>query len=378
MSKRVLVVGAGLTGATIARTLADAGMEVEVVEKRDRIGGNCADYLHESGCYVCHSGPHYFRTDSERIWQWANRFASFYPYEARIMSWVEGRYEHWPMNWEYINRLRGTWDLFIPPHNNEYLNDWKPRNFEEACLEKMPEEAYLACVKFYTEKQWGVPAVSLDATLAARVEVRTDGDTRLKRSKWQGIPRGGYSVWITKMLEGIDVKLGVECLSGCGLRYRFHDHPIVYTGPIDALFDHDMGKLKYRGQRRQTVYYAPARCGILPCGQVNIPKSSNKAVRLVEWRHFAEHPGDVKGTVLTEEVPYTPDDPDGYEYPFPSKSERELYLQYKKRADAIPGLVVAGRLGTFKYLDMDQSISHGLKVAEQVLTMCGCENARNL
>lgn len=370
-TKRVLIVGAGLTGATIARTLADAGVSVEVVEKRDRVGGNCADYLHEAGCYVNFYGPHYFRTNDVRIWEWANRFADFYPYEARLKTWVDGKYEDWPIQEEYVlrvtNQLRGGSRDWCP-----FYNDAEGViNFEDMCLTKMPYAVYQKVVEPYTRKQWGCDPKTLDAALAARVEVRTDGDTRLKKCKYQGLPRGGYTAWITKMLEGIKVHTGVDWMTPGQPVATFSligDMTLVYTGPIDALFGYDLGRLKYRGQRRQTEWFnGLVSPFIFPAMQINTPTSNDRKIRVIEWKHAAEHPDKVKGTVLTEELPYTPEDPEHYEYPFPDRINRDLAAQYLDRAAAIPGLVCAGRLGTYRYFDMDQAIAHGLTVANKIL-----------
>ena len=199
-----LVVGSGLTGATIARTLADAGRDVLVLERRQHVGGNLHDLTHPSGIRIHAYGPHYFRTSSDSIWRFVERFAEFYRFEAVLMSEVDGRLEHWPIQEEYIRRAVGP--------------DWRPGhqgpagNFEEASLAMMPRPVYEKFVKFYTAKQWGVAPDTLAAALAGRFDVRRDGDLRLKTSRHQGIPRGGYSRLMRRMLEGIRVVIGVDYL----------------------------------------------------------------------------------------------------------------------------------------------------------------------
>jgi UDP-galactopyranose mutase len=234
-----LVVGSGLTGATIARTLVDHGHDVVVVERRSHLGGNVHDHFHESGIRIHTYGPHYFRTSADAIWNFVGRFAEFYPFEAVLMSEVDGRLEHWPIQDEYIMRRVGA--------------DWRPAhsgsaaNFEEASLAMMPSLVYEKFVKGYTAKQWGVDPCHLAAGLAGRFDVRRDGETRLKASRYQGIPRGGYGVFMQRMLDGIRVLTAVDYLRN---RDQFQARrEIFFTGPIDEYFDFDLGRLAYRGQR---------------------------------------------------------------------------------------------------------------------------------
>ena len=194
-----LLVGSGLTGAVIARTLADAGREVLVLERRSYVGGNVHDHVHPCGVRIHTYGPHYFRTHRDDIWEFVTRFAEFYRYEACLKTLVDGRHENWPIAASYIRRTLGeTWS---PDFEGE------PRNFEEACLSMMPRLIYEKFVKGYTEKQWGVPASALSPGLAGRFDVRLDDDPRLKRHKHQGLPLCGYAGLMRNMLAGVPVML---------------------------------------------------------------------------------------------------------------------------------------------------------------------------
>jgi UDP-galactopyranose mutase len=353
-----LVVGAGLTGATIARTLVDAGRDVLVVERRPHIGGNLYDFTHHSGIRIHAHGPHYFRTSSDAIWAYVRRFAEFYRFEAVLMSQVDGRLEHWPIQEEYIRRAIGA--CWNPAHRGP------AGNFEEASLAMMPQPVYEKFVKFYTAKQWGVPPHTLAAGLAGRFDVRADGDVRLKTSRHQGIPRGGYNLFMRRMLDAIPVVTGVDYLRQRG---RFTARiTTFFTGPIDEYFGFDLGRLAYRGQCRSHAYL-PDTSWHHPVGQVNHPAPDVAAIRTLEWKHMMEPElrDRLPGTVITTETPYTPADPRRCEYPFPDAANQHLYRRYRERADALPGLVMCGRLGEYRYYDMDQAIGRALTLAKRAL-----------
>jgi UDP-galactopyranose mutase len=354
-----LIVGAGLTGAVIARTLADAGRRVLVLDRRSHPGGNVHDHGHASGVRIHTYGPHYFRTNDDRLWSFVNRFSSFYKYEPVLKSWVDGKFENWPIAASYIRQTIGEhWE---PGFKGT------PANFEEASLAMMPRPIYEKFVKGYSEKQWGVPATQLMSGLARRFDVRADDEPRLMRHKYQGLPEKGYAEWMQRLLQGIPVFLGCDFL-------RHHDEflpaaSVVFTGPIDEYFGYDLGRLQYRGQRREHEYL-PNTDFALPCGQVNNPSPANGPhIRTLEWKHMLP-PADaarIQGTVLTRETTITPTDPDHFEYPFPDEANARLYRLYRERASQIPNLLICGRLGEYCYYDMDQAIARAQLLAQSLL-----------
>jgi len=356
---KFLVVGSGLTGAVIARALVDAGREVLVLERRSHLGGNVHDHFHPSGIRVHTYGPHYFRTNDESLWRFVNRFGRFYKYEAALASWVDGRYENWPVSAGYIRRVLG------PKWEPEFQG--APSNFEEACLSMMPGLVYEKFVKGYNEKQWGVPARALSATLAKRFDVREDGEPRLSRHQYQGIPEDGYAEFMRRLLEGIPVLLNCDYLSRRG---QFKDpQVVVFTGAIDEYFGFDLGRLKYRGQQRHHEYLPDVEFA-QPRGQVNNPDPANGPhIRTLEWKHMMppEYARRIAGTVLTREITVTPDDPDDFEYPFPDDANARLCQAYRERAKTIPNLLVCGRLGEYRYYDMDQAIARAFVLAKRLL-----------
>jgi len=354
-----LIVGSGLTGTVIARSLTEQRRSVLVLDRRSHCGGNVHDHLHASGIRVHTYGPHYFRTDSESLWRFVNRFTSFYKYEPALQTWVDGQYENWPITASYLKRAVGdTWE---PAFKGE------PSNFEEASLAMMPEVIYRKFVKGYSEKQWGVPAASLSASLAKRFDVRQDNETRLMRKKFQGIPVDGYATMMKNMLAGIPLKLNCDYLKHCGeFPYR---RMLIFTGPIDEFFDFEFGRLKYRGQTR-TDRWIPDVEFAQPCGQVNNPDPDNGPhIRTLEWKHMmpADEARAIQGTLLTQEVSMTPAEPDRFEYPFPDAQNAQLYERYRLRAESRSDLLICGRLGEYRYYDMDQAIARALKLAEEIL-----------
>lgn len=362
MKTDYVIVGSGLTGAVIARRLVDAGREVIMLDRRAHVGGNVHDHVHPCGIRIHTYGPHYFRTTSDEIWTFANRFAEFYPYEAKLKSFVDGENENWPIAASYIRRVVG--EKWEPEFRGT------PSNFEEASLAMMPRLVYEKFVKGYTEKQWGVPARTLSASLARRFDVREDDEPRLMRHKYQGLPVAGYSALMRNMLEGIPVVIDCDYL-----RHReafAAGKLLVFTGPIDEFFGFDMGRLKYRGQQREHIY-EPGADFSQPTGQVNFPDPSVSYIRQLEWKHMMpmEYARQIRGTVLTRETTVTPSDPHAYEYPFPDEANAQLYQRYRQRADAIPHVLICGRLGEYRYYDMDQAIGRAMMLTEQILLRKG-------
>ncbi len=353
-----IIVGAGLSGSTISRQLRDDGKDVLVVERRGRIGGNIADSVAPQGIRYHLYGPHLFRTSSEEVWGFVNRFANFYDYEHIVKSRVESDLENWPVAGSYIRKVCGQ--------------DWQPelttnpRNFAEAALNMMPREIYERFVKGYTKKQWGRSAIELSADLCGRFTVHEDDDPRLTPdADYQGLPSEGYTALVRNMLQGIPVLLNCDYLEHKN-KFKARE-AVIYTGSLDEYFGFDMGRLDYRAQRRKLDYF-PETEWRLPCAQVNNP-GKGECIREIEWKHLmqADYAKKISGTLITREIPFTPHDPDRYEYPFPEAGNRELYQKYRERSKKTDGLVVCGRLGHYQYYDMDVAIEKAFQVADTLM-----------
>ena len=363
MKHSYVIVGSGLTGAVIARSLADAGESVIVLDRRPHVGGNVADATDPSGIQVHTYGPHMFRTTSDEIWQFVNRFAAFHPYRHQVKSRVDEALENWPIAASYIKRLCG--DDWKPEHNG----DAQPANFEEAALSRMPRLIYEKFVKGYSEKQWGVPARSLSAALCNRFDVRQDDNPYLHPAhKHQGIPTKGYSRMIQRMLKGIPIVTNFDYLKD---RDLFKPRKLlVFTGPIDEYFSFELGSLAYRGQHRTHTYHAEADW-LQPCAQVNEP-GEPAHIRDIEWKQLMhpDYAGRIAGTLLTRETPWSPDSPEDYEYPFPDEKNQNLYQQYRKAAKQEQGVLICGRLGEYRYYDMDHAIGRAITLTKNILSGC--------
>ena len=352
-----VVVGAGLTGATIARMLHDAGCDVLLLEARDCVGGNVVDAVHPCGIRQNLHGPHYFRTSSERIRDYALRFAEFYPFAATLMTQVADEVFAWPLHRAIFDRFAQD---HVPPHAAAAAN------FETAMLALVPPAIYELFIRGYSQKQWGVDPATLDADLAKRIEVRDDGDLRLSKASFQGLPGGGFTGWVQSMLRGIETRLSTD----------FHDvrdavrwrRKLIYTGPVDRFFDHCFGKLPYRAQHRVDLFI-PGTRSVYPCGQTNLPAVHEGGhVRTVEWRHMlAPGEGPETGTLLTLEFPVDAADWRQAEYPLPTRAAREHYDCYAARTAEHPDVLFCGRLGEYRYLDMDQAIGRAMLHADRLL-----------
>ena len=361
MKYSYVIVGSGLTGAVIARLLVDAGETVLVVERRSRLGGNVADAHHPSGIRLHLYGPHVFRTSSAAIWKFVSHFSAFHSYRHQIKSLVEGHLENWPIAASCIRRLCG--EGWKPARKG----NGPPDNFEEAALAQMPRLVYDKFVKGYTEKQWGVPARSLSADLCKRFDIRADDNPFLHpRHQHQGIPTEGYSRMVERILEGVPVVLNCDYLENRDLFKPWK--LLVFTGPIDEYFRFELGKLAYRGQRRVHAYHADVEW-LQPCAQVNEP-GALPHIRDIEWKHLmhSDYADRIRGSVMTRETPWSPTHPDGYEYPLLDVANQHLYHSYRTMAAAEPGVLICGRLGEYRYYDMDHAIGRAMTVARGVLT----------
>lgn len=360
---KYLVVGAGLFGAVFAHEAAKRGHEVKVIEKRDHIAGNI--YTKEiNGIQVHQYGAHIFHTSNENVWNYVNQFAKFNRYTNSPVANYNGEIYNLPFNMNTFNKL---WGVVTPDEaqakideQRAVLNGKTPENLEEQAISLIGTDIYEKLIKGYTEKQWGRKATDLPAFIIRRLPVRLTYDNNYFNDDYQGIPVGGYTQIVEKMLahELISVETNVDFFAKKDEYMAEYDR-IVFTGMIDEFFNYELGELEYRSLRFESEeldvdnYQGNA--------VVNYTDAKTPFTRIIEHKHFEFGKGDKNKTVITREYPQDWQRGDEPYYPVNDDKNNRLYKQYtqlaKQKADKI---IFGGRLGQYRYYDMDQVIAAAL------------------
>ena len=360
-----LIVGAGLFGATFAQKAREAGKTVLVIDKRAHVGGNI--YTEDiAGIQVHKYGAHIFHTNDHRVWEYVNRFAAFNRYTNSPMANYHGELYSLPFNMLTFNKM---WGVVTPDEAKAKIEEQRresgicePQNLEEQAISLVGKDIYEKLVKGYTEKQWGRPCHALPAFIIKRLPVRFTYDNNYFNALYQGIPTDGYTAMVEKMLEGIEVRLGVDYLENRDT-YSKIAAKTVYTGAIDAYFDYCFGALNYRSIRFETEvldtdnYQGNA--------VINYTDAETPYTRIIEHKHFVF--GTQKGTVISREYSqeWTPEI-EPY-YPVNNEANNALYEKYKALAEKEEKVIFGGRLGQYRYYDMDAVILSALDTAEREL-----------
>ena len=361
-----LIVGAGLFGAVFAQKAKEAGKTCLVIDKRDHIAGNIYTENVE-GINVHRYGAHIFHTNNKEVWEYVNRFAEFNRYTNCPVANYKGELYNLPFNMNTFNRM---WGVVTPAEAAAKIEEQRaahytaePKNLEEQAISLVGTDIYEKLIKGYTEKQWGRPCDQLPAFIIKRLPVRLIYDNNYFNDKYQGIPVGGYTALVEKLLDGIEVRLGVDYLAD---RENLSTlaKTVVYTGPIDAYFGYKLGALEYRSVRFETeVLDMPNYQGN---AVVNYTDAETPYTRIIEHKHFEF--GTQPKTVISREYSAEWKKGDEPYYPVNDEKNGALYAQYKALADAEPGVIFGGRLGEYKYYDMDKVIEVALDVAAKELT----------
>lgn len=350
-----LIVGAGLAGSVLAERLAaGSGKRVLLVDRRSHVGGNAYDCYDDAGILVHRYGPHIFHTNSREVFEYLGRFTAWRPYEHRVLASVDGQLVPIPINLDTINRLYGL-RLTAMELEAFFAARAEPvetiRTSEDVIVARVGRELYEKFFRNYTRKQWGLDPSELDASVTARVPIRTNRDDRYFNDTYQAMPLHGYTRMFERMLDhpNITVMLGADFREIAGeIRYR----ELIYTGPIDEFFDYRFGKLPYRSL--QFAHETHERRVFQPAPVVNYP-NEHPYTRVTEFKYLTgqEH----AKTSIVYELPCAEGDP---YYPIPRPENAELYRRYKALAEATPGVHFAGRLATYRYYNMDQVVAQAL------------------
>ena len=360
-----LIVGAGLFGAVFAREATDAGRTCLVVDKRSHIAGNVYTENVE-GINVHRYGAHIFHTNNKAVWDYVNRFATFNRYTNSPVANYKGELYNLPFNMNTFNKM---WGVVTPAQAQATIEEQRaahftpePKNLEEQAINLVGTDIYEKLVKHYTEKQWGRPCAELPAFIIKRLPVRFTYDNNYFNALYQGIPQGGYTRMVANLLDGIEVRLGVNYLADKAVLDAVAAR-VIYTGPIDAYFDYSLGALQYRSVRFETE--------TLDCPNyqgnavINYTDAQTPYTRIIEHKHFefgSTEPGTK--TVISREYSAEWQPGDEPYYPVNDEKNSALYAGYKALADAEPHVVFGGRLGEYKYYDMDKVIESALRCVE--------------
>ena len=356
-----LIVGAGFAGSVLAERLATgSGKRVLLIDKRPHVGGNAYDHYDDAGILVHKYGPHIFHTNSRDVFQYLSRFTEWRPYQHRVLASVDGQLLPIPINLDTVNRLYGlTLTAFqLGDFFASVAERRDPiRTSEDVIVNKVGRELYEKFFRNYTRKQWDLDPSELDASVTARVPVRTNRDDRYFTDTYQAMPLHGYTRLFERMLAHplIKVMLNTDYREVDGLIPRSET---IYTGPVDEYFDYRYGRLPYRSLRFRFETLNEAVHQSAPV--VNYP-NHNPYTRVTEFKYLTgqEHPK----TSLVYEYPQADGDP---YYPVPRPENGELYRRYEALASATPGVHFVGRLATYKYYNMDQVVAQALTLYARI------------
>ncbi|SFI68263.1 UDP-galactopyranose mutase [Kaistella treverensis] len=360
----VLIIGAGISGATLAERYASIGKQVLVIEKRDHIAGNCFDEYDENGILVSKYGAHLFHTNDEQVWEYVNRFSEWYPWHHRVIARVDGKTVPIPVNITTVNTLFNT-NIKSEEEMQQWLEENRTpfenaKNGEEAVLNSVGKVLYEKMFKHYTKKQWDKYPEELHASVLERIPVRHNYDDRYFSDKHQALPVGGYTQLFEKMLDhpNITVLLNTDFFD---VKDQVGDYEkLFYTGPIDRFFEFEkklMEKLEYRSINFVTEHLDQEY--FQENSVVNYPGEEVDFTRIIEYKHFG-HQQSSKTSIVKE---YTVDSGEPY-YPVPNEKNQEIYNKYKEEADKLENIYFVGRLANYKYFNMDQAFKNALELFE--------------
>ncbi len=359
-SIHTLIVGAGIAGATLARLQAEAGRSVLVLDRRPQVGGNCYDEQDAAGVLVHRYGPHYFSTNSDRVWNFISRFTAWRKYLYQVKALVDGQLFDFPINLNTINQFYGK--QFTSVEAQAFIKTQcptipNPTNAEDQVLRQIGRALYDKFFLNYTLKHWGLHPRLLDPEVTARIPLRFDQDQRYSTRRYQAMPKAGYTNLFHHLLDHpkIQVELNCDFLQN---RTAFHYHQLIYSGCVDAFFAYRFGPLPYRSVRFAFETLPLPYFQDFP--QINYPNDFDYT-RCVEIKHATGQSHPV--TTLMREYPMAEGEPF---YPIPRSDNQAIYLQYQQLATTVPNTFFVGRLATYRYLNMDQVVLASMNLHDRL------------
>ena len=360
-----LVVGSGLFGATFAYEMSKKGKNILVIEKRDHIGGNIYTKL-EKGIHVHKYGAHIFHTSDKKIWDYIQQFSEFNNYINCPIANYKGTLYNLPFNMNTFSKL---WNITTPDEakdiiekQRKILNNKQPENLEEQAISLVGTDIYQKLVKGYTEKQWGRDCKNLPAFIINRLPVRYTFNNNYFNDSYQGIPVNGYTEIIEKMLKNCEVILNTDYLSNKE-KYDFLADKILYTGMIDEYYDCCYGPLEYRSLQFEEEYF-PNVDNYQGTAVMNYTDRETPYTRIIEHKHFTF--SNNSGTIITKEYPVQWSAGKEAYYPINNDKNNSLYEKYQSLANKETRIIFGGRLGNYKYYNMDQVIKAALDLADKL------------
>lgn len=357
-----LIVGSGLFGAVFAHEAKKRGKSVLILERRNHVGGNI--YCEEKeGINIHKYGAHIFHTDYKDVWNYVNRFVEFNNFVNSPVANYKGELYNLPFN---MNTFSKMWGVVTPAEAAAKIAEQRkavtgePKNLEEQAISLIGTDVYMKLIKGYTEKQWGRNCTELPAFIIQRLPVRYTFDNNYFNDRYQGIPVGGYNKLIDALLDGVEVRLGVD-YNRQREEYKDVAETVVYTGPIDAYFNYCLGQLEYRGLRFETERLEEENHqGV---AVVNYTEREVPYTRSIEHKHFEF--GKQPVTYVTKEYPADWQPGEEAYYPVNNEKNQKLYAQYKELAQKEKNVIFGGRLAEYKYYDMDDVIKSALDTVER-------------
>ncbi|RUM58123.1 MAG: UDP-galactopyranose mutase [Marinomonas sp.] len=370
MTNKIAIVGAGFSGAVIARELAEAGYKIDVFEKRDHLAGNCHTERDKDTNVMVHIyGPHIFHTDNERVWEYINRYGDFKDYTNRVKAISQERVFSLPINLLTINQFFNK--TFSPNEAREFIQGIadqsidEPVSFEEQALKFVGSELYEAFFKGYTLKQWGLDPKELPASILKRLPLRFNYDDNYFNHKYQGMPKDGYTTIVEAIFDHENISVN---LSSTFDKIQREDYAhVFYTGPLDAWFDHCEGHLPYRTLDFETFR---EEGDVQGTAVLNYCDQSIPFTRITEHKHFSPWETHEKSICYREFSRLANPDDTPY-YPIRLTGDPEQLIKYVDMAEQESGVTFVGRLATYRYLDMDVTIKEALETAELFLAQKG-------